>query len=221
MGNLQHWIRRVAAASILAVAMVGFAGGPGPHEARGAALFTVNSADDVDDGLCDATHCSLREAIAAANTSPGADAIAFDIAPGGLQTIAPNSSALGLLPAVTDTVDIDGTTEPGYAGQPIIELSGAIAGAIGIGLQFNIGSDNSTVRGFVVSNFTQYALGGAAGVSGLTFDGNFVGTNAAGTLAAGNGGGICLCGAFSSTVGGPSTAPDDASGNAHRTRHRR
>jgi CSLREA domain-containing protein len=32
-----------------------------------AAAFTVNSANDVNDGACNATHCSLREAINAAN----------------------------------------------------------------------------------------------------------------------------------------------------------
>ncbi|MCZ6867086.1 MAG: CSLREA domain-containing protein [Chloroflexi bacterium] len=31
-----------------------------------AATITVNSTNDVDDGTCDATHCSLREAINAA-----------------------------------------------------------------------------------------------------------------------------------------------------------
>ena len=34
-----------------------------------AATFTVNSTNDVNDGACNATHCSLREAINAANAS--------------------------------------------------------------------------------------------------------------------------------------------------------
>ena len=41
--------------------------------------FTVNTTDDVDDGVCDATHCSLREAINAANNSTSVVAIKFDI----------------------------------------------------------------------------------------------------------------------------------------------
>ena len=41
--------------------------------------FTVNSTNDVDDGNCDTTHCSLREAINAANVATSSDAIAFNI----------------------------------------------------------------------------------------------------------------------------------------------
>ncbi len=41
--------------------------------------WVVNSTDDVDDGTCDATHCSLREAINSANTTAGADIIGFAI----------------------------------------------------------------------------------------------------------------------------------------------
>ncbi len=37
-----------------------------PGSARGA-TFPVNSTDDLDDGTCNVTHCSLREAINAAN----------------------------------------------------------------------------------------------------------------------------------------------------------
>jgi CSLREA domain-containing protein len=44
-----------------------------------AATYVVNTEDDVDDGECDAAHCSLREAINAANENPGADQITFDI----------------------------------------------------------------------------------------------------------------------------------------------
>jgi CSLREA domain-containing protein len=41
--------------------------------------FTVNTTDDLDDTVCDATHCSLREAILAANNSSSVVAIRFDI----------------------------------------------------------------------------------------------------------------------------------------------
>lgn len=44
-----------------------------------AATFTVNSLDDTDDGSCDATHCSLREAINAANASAADDTITFSV----------------------------------------------------------------------------------------------------------------------------------------------
>src|SRR5207244_3300081 len=47
-------------------------------DSPGAALV-VNTTDDVNDGVCDGTHCSLREAINAANTSPSAVTINFGI----------------------------------------------------------------------------------------------------------------------------------------------
>ena len=46
-------------------------------EPASAATLVVNSLDDTDDGLCGPVHCSLREAIKAANGSPGADTILF------------------------------------------------------------------------------------------------------------------------------------------------
>lgn len=62
-----------------------------------AVTFTVNTTDDVDDGTCDGIHCSLREAIHAANATVAEDEIAFNIGAGGVQTIAPTSA----LPAIT------------------------------------------------------------------------------------------------------------------------
>ena len=63
---------------------------------------------------------SLRRAIYDANASPGADLIAFAIPGAGVRTIAPTSA----LPAITDRVTIAGHTQPGFAGAPLIELSG-------------------------------------------------------------------------------------------------
>lgn len=47
------------------------------HTAHAASL-TVTKFVDTNDGSCDATDCSLREAVIAANTSPGADTIILD-----------------------------------------------------------------------------------------------------------------------------------------------
>src|SRR5204862_478375 len=52
-----------------------------PAAAR-AAVFTVISAGDTDDGRCDGSACTLRDAIKAANSSPGADTIQFRIGSG-------------------------------------------------------------------------------------------------------------------------------------------
>ena len=61
---------------------------------------------------------SLRQANLDANSSPGLDTIRFQIA-SGLQTIQPTSA----LPTLTDPVLIDGTTQPGYANKPLIEMT--------------------------------------------------------------------------------------------------
>src|ERR1043165_8155622 len=59
------------------------------------ATFTVNSADDHDDTACTAGDCTLREAINAANASPGTDTIAFAIG-SGAQTINIKSPLSGI-----------------------------------------------------------------------------------------------------------------------------
>src|SRR4051812_24304580 len=74
---------------------------------------------------------SFRQAILDSNTSVGVvDTIAFNIPGGGVQTIAPASA----LPAVTDPVTINGTTQPGFAGSPLVVINGAGAGAKVTGL---------------------------------------------------------------------------------------
>src|SRR6476661_9463090 len=84
-----------------------------------AATFTVTKTADTNDNVCDAD-CSLREAIIAANNNPGQDTIAFSIG-SGPKTISPTSA----LPTISESVIIDGTTQPGFAGSPIIELDGS------------------------------------------------------------------------------------------------
>lgn len=79
--------------------------------AFGQAVWIVNtSADDII-GTCDATHCSLREAMQAANSnSPGPDSIIFNIPGPGQHTIMLNS----VLPAILDShTVINGTSQPG------------------------------------------------------------------------------------------------------------
>ena len=137
-----------------------------------AATFTVNKLDDHDDGVCDAGDCTFREAINAANANSGADTIAFDIQGAGPHLIAPWMA----LPLLTDPVTIDGTTDPDFAGHPVVELKGG---------QLTIAGGNSIVRGLAI-NF---------GSSGITLsvaghdivEGNFIGTDTTGTDDRGNG----------------------------------
>jgi CSLREA domain-containing protein len=54
-------------------------------------IFTVNSTSDPGAGICDAAECTLREAITAANSTPAADEIQFNLPGAGPHTIAPTS----------------------------------------------------------------------------------------------------------------------------------
>ena len=206
-------MRRLALALVLLATMLAV---PGVTHAV-ATTFTVNSADDVDDGTCDATHCSLREAIAAANANAGTDTIAFNIPGAGPHTIQPNSA----LPTITDPVVIDGYTQPGASpntnGPGLglntvlkIELDGTNAGVGADGIR--ITSADSTVRGLVINRFggpgTQVTAAGVnlVGSSGNVIEGNFIGTDDAGTLDLGNFGSGVRITAPSNTIGGTTAA---------------
>ena len=131
--------------------------------------IVVNSDDDTDDFACDAAHCSLREAIAAANAQPGTDLIAFEIPGPATHTIAPTSA----LPEVTDAVLIDGSTQPGTAGSPLIVLDGSSAGGGTAGL--SVSADDVTVRGLHITGFG--GAGIASSGTGLRVDGSTVDNN--------------------------------------------
>jgi len=163
--------------------------------------LTVNTTDDGNDGACNAAHCSLREAILTANSTPGqVEIIAFNIGGGGAQTISPSSA----LPVITAPVVIDGTTQPGFSGSPLVELSGTNAGVVTAGL--NITAGGSTVRGLVVNGFNGQGIRLASSPDN-TVAGCFVGTNAAGTAARANaGGGVFIESASNNTVGGTNAA---------------
>jgi len=90
---------------------------------------------------------SLQQAILDANATNGLDTIVFQIPGAGVHTITPTNA----LPSISDSVVIDGTTQPGFAGTPLIELSGASAGATTDGLRLSAG--NSTIRGLAINRF--------------------------------------------------------------------
>jgi titin len=124
---------------------------------------------------------SFFQAITNANASPGLDTITFNLSGTPPFTIAPTTA----LPAITDPVVIDATTQPGYAGKPVIELNGAATSGSTIGLRFSSGA--STLRGLAINRFPvqQLELDSASN----TVQGNFIGTDVTGTLARGKGSG--------------------------------
>jgi len=60
------------------------------------------------------------------------------------------------LPKITDPILIDGTTQPGFAGTPIIEINGVNLITMGGGNGLHILAGNSTVRGLVLNRFASF-----------------------------------------------------------------
>ncbi|HWC65813.1 MAG TPA: hypothetical protein VG777_07005 [Thermoanaerobaculia bacterium] len=163
--------------------------------AASAATYTVTTTADSGPG-------SLRQAITNANGHSGADVIAFAIAGSGAHTIAPLSE----LPALTDTVTIDGYTQPGSRSNTAADSDDAVlrvdlwgvtapAGARGLVVQH----DGVIVRGLAIHGF--HPVNGSEGGEGIVITagscvvaGNFVGTDPSGVAADGNTEGIVVSG---------------------------
>ncbi|MFK7966563.1 MAG: LamG-like jellyroll fold domain-containing protein, partial [Burkholderiaceae bacterium] len=157
--------------------------------------FSVTTAEDISDGDTSSISAlvadqgadgaiSLREAITAANNTVGTDTINFNIGEGGWQTISVTSSEL---PTITDSVIIDGQTQPGYFGAPLITLDGTVLGGTNDGLQLE--ASNSTIRGLIITNFTDEGIQliGTGGIGDNNIiENNWVGVDRNGN-AAGNG----------------------------------
>ncbi len=160
--------------------------------------------------LADAGEGSLRQAIIDANSSVEADTIDF--------TVAGTITLESALPAITDEVDIDGTTATGYTDAPVLEIdfshfSGlefdsadgsvlqalALVDAAGAGVALN-SSDNMQVTG----NYIGVALDGttAAANSGNGLELNSSsGATITSNVVSGNGGnGIRLSGGGNNTI---------------------
>lgn len=150
-------------------------------------VFTVFNTFDSGPG-------SLRQAIFDANANHGLDTIAFDIAGGGVRTIMPSSE----LPPITDPVIIDGTSQPGYAGTPLIELDGSLAGFFESGLTIEAG--NSVVKGLAINHFHDDGID-LMYRGGNVLVGNYIGTDPTGAQAQGNGIGVMI-GSDNNLIGG-------------------
>jgi len=175
-------------------------GGVAPSVAitASAMTFTVTSSADAGAG-------TLREAIDLANANAGADTINFSIG-SGQRTI----DLLSPLSQITEAVTIDGTTQPEFAGFPLIELNGA--GVVNAGLNpdgLTIIAAGCTIRALVVNRFPDSFAGiviQGASTTGTLIEGNFIGTDAAGTAALANAGDGVLIGAPNTVVGGTTAA---------------
>src|SRR5258706_6315920 len=143
-----------------------------------AATFVVNNTGDSGAG-------SLRQAILDANGAAGIDTITFAIVGGGLQTISPLTN----LPNITGAVIIDGYSQSGSSANTLalgdnavltIEVNGNNI-SNGTGLNFLATVNGGEVKGLLMTKWNNAIL--FDGATNITVDGNFFGTNAAGTAA--------------------------------------
>jgi len=178
-----------------------------------ASTFTVTTTADSGTG-------SLRQAILDANATAGADTIDFNIPGAGVHTISLTSE----LPQITESVTIDGYTQPGASPNTqstsddaviLIELDGYFVGCCGVS-GITVLGDDVTLRGLAVNrfNFRGVSFYGANG----HLEGCFIGIAPDGLQARGNGygGGASSGGSATGTVIGGAT-PDKrniVSGNA-------
>ncbi len=139
---------------------------------------------------------SLRQVISNANAITGPNTMRFELIGAATYTIQP----LTALPIITDPLTIDGTTQAGFGGTPIIELDGT-AGSIGL----EITAGSSTVRGLVINGFDEGILLDTNGNN--VVQGNYIGTNVAGTGDLGNiNNGILIQDSANNTIGGTTSA---------------
>jgi hypothetical protein len=105
------------------------------------AVFTVTNTASSGAG-------SLWQAITDSNAAGGPNTVQFDLGSGGPQVIRLTGFQVGShvqdrLPDITSPVTIDGTTQPGFSGSPLIELDGQNFVTWGL----TIDAPNCTIRG--------------------------------------------------------------------------
>ena len=189
--------------TVIAAAFLGLA-----SLAATAATYTVTTTADSSAG-------SLRQAILDANTNAGTDTIAFDIPGSGIHTITP----LTALPAITQSLTIDGYTQTGASpntnpfGQPwnavvLIEIDGENLGSNEAGL--NLSSGTLVARGLAINRCGTVTSGALFLQSVATIAGNVIGLDPTGHFAPGGtlsqGTGIWNVSAPSLQIGGPNPA---------------
>lgn len=193
--------RTLALGFLLAASLVAASLMVNAKPAQADTTFTVTRTDDfgdpdLGDGECGVFSarggraCSLRAAIGQANATPGRDTINFNIGgPIGVKTISVASD----LPDITDPLSIDGYSQPGSSINTLAKGTNAVLmvrldGNNTAGNGIEIVADDVVVRGLAIGrfNFNGIEVDDAEGVgapSGVRIQGNFVGTDASGTVA--------------------------------------
>ncbi len=152
--------------------------------------FTVSSLADSGDG-------SLRAAITSVNSDTSADEIDFSVA-GVIQLTS------GALPVITNTVKIDGSTAPGFAGAPVVEIdNNGFAG-------LTLSGANSTLASLSIVNangagVTLAMIGSYPSGASITVVGNYIGLALDGSIAANTSAGL-LVKSLGDIIGGTASA---------------
>ncbi|MGN6644490.1 MAG: hypothetical protein ACTHKU_15970, partial [Verrucomicrobiota bacterium] len=173
------------------------------NSASGATLIVSNT-NDSGSG-------SFRQAILDANSLAGTNTILFQIPGTGPFTLNPVSTYPSIAP---NPVIIDGTSQPGYAGQPLIQINGANIGSGGDGLQLAAGY--SQVRGLAVYQCKRDGIR-IQGAGTNVIAASYLGTDASGTNSLGNSeAGIYLFQSSGNLIGGTTAAARNViSANLH------
>jgi parallel beta-helix repeat protein len=139
---------------------------------------------------------SLCQAITDVNLDTTPDTIDFAIGGGGPQTI----SLQAALPAIANTVTIDGTSQSGYSGTPLISVDATGAGFFSDGL--DVSAPNTVVEGMAFINAGSDGINIFPGANDTVIKGDFLGVNPQTMQAAPNGTeGLEVC-ASNCTIGG-------------------
>ena len=157
-----------------------------PPAAAAPTTYTVNSSSTASpgapNGICDVDvasgiQCNLRDAINESNANAGRDTIAFDTAAFANPYVVGVSASS--LPAITDAVTIDGTTQPGYnpATGVVVRLDGPSSRAPN-GLTIMPAGSGSIVTGLAFTRFNEAVR--LEGSNNL-LTGNFFGLQSTGT----------------------------------------
>jgi PQQ-like domain len=115
-----------------------------------------------------ATSGSLPWAVQQANNRPGLDYIVFNIAGSGVHVI-----TLGTTLVLSDQVVVDGTSQPGYAGAPLVYLKGGASVASLLTLQGS--SSGSSVQGLGLYDYTSDAIAMPNDAGGHWIQNNYIG----------------------------------------------
>jgi len=180
-----------------------------PAVPAAAATITVN---DTGDSIAVDGKVTLREAItsivngsnvnadvSASGAYGTGDTIHFAIGTG-FQGIVPASA----LPTITKPVTIDATTQPGFAGSPLIELQGNSAGAGVDGLTLS-NHTGSVIRGLIIVLYDGNGILITGSGGGHVIAGNWIGVTTIG--GAGNGkDGVRIAGVPNNRIGGTTAA---------------